>query len=79
MAAHKDGTPCWWCGEPMFRSQALDADHEEARANGGKRASRLLHSPCNRSRKAGARDGERPALAIAGPRPDRAAVFDWGD
>ena len=77
LAAHRDGTPCWWCGEPMYRSQPLDADHEEARAHGGTRASRLLHSRCNRSRKDGARDDQRPA--VAQPAPSRAPVFDWGE
>lgn len=74
---HRDGTPCWWCGDPMYRSQALDADHVEARANGGHRATRLLHASCNRSRKDGARDDQRPA--VAQPAPTRAPVFDWGD
>lgn len=77
---HRDGDACWWCGEPMYRSQSLDADHEEARINGGALASRLLHSSCNRSRKDGARDAQRPAVAAAGPAPHaRAPVLDWGD
>lgn len=76
---HRDGDACWWCGEPMYRSQSLDADHEDARAHGGSVATRLLHSGCNRSRKDGARDDQRPAMA--GPAPAlraRAAVLDWG-
>lgn len=79
LAAHKDGTLCAWCGDPMYRSQPLDADHEEARVHGGKRATRLLHAKCNRSRKDGARDAQRPAVARTTPRPARAAVLDWGD
>lgn len=75
---HRDGAPCWWCGEPMYRSQKLDADHEQARVHGGKLADRLLHSSCNRSRKAGAQDDQRPALTarVEGAAPAR--VFDWG-
>lgn len=38
-----DGEPCWWCGEPMFKTQELDADHSHSRAMGGTRADRLLH------------------------------------
>lgn len=79
LRAHRDGTPCWWCGEPMYRSQALDADHEEARATGGTRATRLLHASCNRSRKDGARDADRPAVATRSQSPARAPVFDWGE
>ena len=75
---HRDGTPCWWCGEPMYRSQALDADHGVARANGGTLADRLLHSKCNRSRKSGTRDDERPAVSRQAGPPAPAPVFDWG-
>lgn len=77
---HRDGDGCWWCGEPMYRSQSLDADHEDARVNGGSVASRLLHASCNRSRKDGARDEQRPAVAGAPQRrPSRAVLLDWGD
>lgn len=51
-----DGTPCDWCGQPMTREMELDADHELARSRGGKKAGRLLHARCNRSRGAGDRD-----------------------
>lgn len=57
-----DGSPCWWCGEPMHRSQELDGDHSQARSRGGTVADRLLHSPCNRQRGNGSRDHLRPAL-----------------
>ncbi|QDF19683.1 HNH endonuclease [Corynebacterium phage Dina] len=70
---HVDGTPCWWCGEPMYRSQALDADHIQARGNGGRKADRLLHASCNRSRQKGERDDQRPALR----RLPAARVFHW--
>lgn len=77
---HVDGSPCWWCGEPMFRvpernpdEAPLEADHSTARSQGGKKADRLLHSTCNRSRQAGARDSQRPVL-LSRPRPQ---VFPW--
>lgn len=62
LARHVEGTPCWWCGEPMFRSQGLAADHSVARANGGVRADRLLHEGCNKARGKGDRDHLRPAV-----------------
>ena len=76
--AHTDGTPCWWCGLPMYRdrtnnwdydpasadraSGSLAADHTEARAHGGTHADRLLHGVCNKQRQDGSRDHLRPAL-----------------
>lgn len=79
LRAHRDGTPCWWCGEPMYRSQALDADHGEARVNGGTVATRLLHASCNRSRKDGSRDAQRPAVARSiSQNQAKSSVFDWG-
>jgi 5-methylcytosine-specific restriction endonuclease McrA len=59
---HRDGTPCWWCGQPMYRSQDLAADHTVSRAHGGTKADRLLHSLCNKARGDGTRDDQRPAL-----------------
>lgn len=76
--AHVDGTPCWWCGEPMYRDQALDADHSTPLAAGAgayARADRLLHASCNRQRGDGSRDHQRPALADE-PIPH---VFPWPD
>lgn len=78
LAVHRDGTPCWWCARPMYRDkarnfdgQALAADHELARANGGTAAGRLLHGSCNSSRGKGLRDDQRPAISSGGqdPRP----------
>lgn len=43
-----EGTPCGKCGNPMHRNQALDADHEHKRIDGGYQATRLLHASCNR-------------------------------
>lgn len=62
LRAHVDGTPCWWCGEPMFKEQGLQPDHEIPRSQGGVLANRLLHSWCNNQRQDGARDHLRPAL-----------------
>ncbi|BBZ09873.1 MULTISPECIES: hypothetical protein [Mycobacterium] len=69
---HIDGTPCWWCGEPMYLSQGLAGDHSVPRATGGKLADRLLHGPCNSERGDGSRDHLRPALT--GKRANRELV-----
>ncbi|MEU6580656.1 hypothetical protein [Nocardia sp. NPDC046763] len=74
---HVDGSPCWWCGKPMYLSQALDGDHSQSRSRGGVLADRLLHASCNRSRGDGRRDHERPALtgmAVGSAHDDRR---DW--
>lgn len=60
--AMQDGEPCWWCGEPMTKDQELAADHDLARANGGVKASRMLHFECNSQRGAGDHDDQRPAI-----------------
>lgn len=66
---HIDGTPCWWCAEPMYRDaeqnfdgKTLNADHSVARAHGGTKADQLLHDKCNKARGKGDRDHLRPAL-----------------
>lgn len=85
-AAHRNGTPCWWCGQPMYRDQdahlnpdghVLNADHSNPRANGGTQADRMMHDTCNKSRQAGKRDDERPAILAAkgGHTPN---ALDWG-
>ena len=51
----------------------LEADHSQARSKGGTKADRLLCSTCNRSRQAGDRDHQRPALRER-PRPQ---AFPW--
>jgi 5-methylcytosine-specific restriction endonuclease McrA len=73
LARHVDGTPCEWCGEPMWKgTQELDADHTVSRSQGGRRADRLLHALCNRSRGDGTRDADRA--------PTAATVTDgWAD
>jgi 5-methylcytosine-specific restriction endonuclease McrA len=50
-----DGTPCQHCMQPMYKTQALDADHSIPRSQGGTQADRLLHMSCNRSRGDGTR------------------------
>ncbi|TQE43584.1 HNH endonuclease [Corynebacterium phoceense] len=49
-----DGTPCEYCGQPMYREAgrnfdgaALEADHEEGDKT--RLANRLLHRRCNRA------------------------------
>lgn len=43
------GTPCPFCGDPMFAEQQLDYDHAVPRALGGHNGPRrLAHSSCNR-------------------------------
>jgi len=68
LRTHTNGSPCYWCGESMFREPEanpdgapLEADHQVARSHGGTEADRLLHSTCNRSRGDGTRDHLRPA------------------
>ncbi|QFG09105.1 HNH endonuclease [Mycobacterium phage ThulaThula] len=74
---HENGTLCWWCGLPMFKSpllprnwdgKQLAADHTQPRAFGGKRADRLLHGNCNSQRRDGRLDHVRPALLGCHPR-----------
>jgi 5-methylcytosine-specific restriction endonuclease McrA len=62
--AHVEGTPCWWCGEPMYVGQGLHADHSTPRSVGGPNtmADRLLHGVCNLERGDGRNDDRRPAL-----------------
>ena len=74
IARHRAGTPCWWCGKPMYADAAhnwdrepLHADHTTARSKGGKHAQRLLHATCNRQRGDGSRDHKRPT---ANPQTD---------
>jgi hypothetical protein len=67
LARHRDGDPCWRCGQPMYKWQELDRDHVVDRALGGTTGPAVLaHRSCNRS--AGARLGNqlRPLNA---PRP----------
>lgn len=78
LRALTDGTPCWWCNQPLHRHPAdnydgapLEADHSNARSTHGttgNHADRLLHRRCNRQRLNGTHDHLRPALTGADPR-----------
>lgn len=59
LRAHLDGDPCPLCGQPMFKEQGLDLDHETPIALGGSRngPTRLTHRVCNR--RAGQRLGQQ--------------------
>ena len=91
LAKHRDGSDCWWCGEPMFKDPAanfdghpLAADHDVARVNGGIKASRLLHLTCNSQRGDGSHDDRRPTLTgrpfTTDDQDDRSqwTLLDWG-
>lgn len=74
---HINGTRCWWCGKPMHREkgknwdgESLHADHTLPRSHGGKVADRLLHGSCNRDRKDGRKDDQRPAAQPQQTTPD---------
>lgn len=70
---HIEGTPCWWCNQPMYLEQGLQADHSIPRSQmAGTLADRLLHGPCNEQRGDGSRDHQRPALT-GRPRTTRRA------
>lgn len=82
---HVDGTPCWWCGQPMYLtphrnwdSLALAADHSQPRAFGGAKADRLLHGKCNSQRRDGRRDNLRPAVIDCHPSQWAGALRDRG-
>lgn len=77
LARHVDGSPCWWCGEPMFKTQSLAADHTLARAHGGTKADRLLHELCNKARGDGSRDHQRPAITGDTIEPDEDDRAQW--
>lgn len=67
LAQHRDGDPCWRCGQPMYKTQALDRDHVVDRALGGTTGPAVLaHASCNRS--AGARLGNQ-LRPLNQPRP----------
>jgi hypothetical protein len=81
---HRDGTPCWWCWEPMYLDPSrnpdkrpLSGDHSLARSHGGTATDRLLHEICNKRRRDGGRDDQRPALLKQrGGHADNA--LEWG-
>lgn len=57
MAVFADGSPCPFCGRPMFRWQRLHWDHSVPRVVGGNGPRRWAHGKCNEQ--AGARLGHR--------------------
>ena len=87
---HIDGTPCWWCNQPMYRNpennwdaKALAADHSKSRAfhgTNGNHADRPLHDTCNKQRGNGSRDHQRPAITgrpIATKTPADPRLMPW--
>jgi len=57
-----DGTPCRYCGRPMYKRQSLDLDHIVPVALGnGSGPTVLTHSKCNRA--AGGRLAARKKMA----------------
>lgn len=77
LANLRDGTPCDWCGQPMYRdakrnpdSAPLEADHTKAlKHHNNNPADRLLHRRCNRQRHDG-KDERRP---LNNPTPETPA------
>jgi hypothetical protein len=66
LALHRDGDPCWRCGQPMYKSQALDRDHVIDRALGGKDGPAVLaHASCNRAAGARASNQRRQFTLLA--------------
>jgi hypothetical protein len=66
LAQHREGDPCWRCGQPMYKSQGLERDHLIDRARGGADGPAVLaHMACNRA--AGARLGNQmqPRVILA--------------
>jgi len=85
---HTDGTPCDWCGQPMYRephqnfdNAPLEADHAESlKLHGPSRANRLRHRRCNRQAREGgaAREHLRPARKASTPDPKAGQNgWDW--
>jgi hypothetical protein len=67
LALHRDGDPCWRCGQPMYKSQNLHRGHIIDRALGGADGPAALeHASCNLA--AGARLGNQlqPRVILAG-------------
>lgn len=85
IATMTPGTPCWWCGKPMYPEaeknpdgRPLAADHVQAGGAGrNEAAGRLLHFTCNSARQDGARDDTRPAITHAEAVAKAKPTFRW--
>ena len=79
----KPGTPCWWCGKPLYQdktqnwdSRSLAADHTNPRSKAGTHNNlpdRLLHATCNEQRADG-QDHRRP---LGTPKQHKPKPFQW--
>lgn len=76
IAKHVDGSPCWWCGLPLYGDRkksmnwdgrALAADHSGESASSGGVADQLLHFNCNSQRQDGRNDDVRPVITGRSP------------
>lgn len=91
-ANHIDGTPCWWCGEPMYRDRTRNPDYDPTatRSDGQPDPTsgvlhrdhiddgdQLLHGLCNKQRGNGHRDHQRPALTKHQPHDLGDLTMGW--
>lgn len=76
-----DGSPCQWCGKPMFRKPEmnfdgapLEADHtKDLKHHDPSDADRLLHRRCNRQR----RDGQEHRRPGNDTEPQKGTGVSW--
>jgi len=74
-ALHRDGDPCWRCGQPMYKWQDLDRDHIVDRALGGANGPAVLaHASCNRSAGARLSNQIRPQSTTGSTAPGRDTI-----
>ncbi len=50
LVRHIDGTPCWWCGRPLFRDPTRNWDYDPTARARGDRTSGVLAADHERSR-----------------------------
>ena len=75
LARHRDGDPCWRCGQPMYKWQDLDRDHIVDRALGGANGPAVLaHASCNRSAGARLSNQIRPQSTTGSTAPGRDTI-----
>lgn len=85
LARHIDGSPCDWCGKPMFKDpelnfdgNPLNADHVDPLANNPNGvATRLLHDRCNKQRKDGSRTAPVQVVKDRMSNFSGDSVFEW--